>query len=250
MLSDATASSAGFVPYGGQHAAAVGAALVLVAAFVAAGRGLRDTAAEAHLRRAFVAFALAHCVFYNLWWSWRGLDLQQGLPLHPCDFVQVLGPLALLIGTRWMRAVLYFAAFALTTQAFIQPALSLGHASMVFWSFWIAHSIILACAAYDLAVLGFRPGWGDLARACAAGAVYVVLIMPLNLVLGSNYGFIGDPAPPQTMPPLVEALGAWPGRVAAMLALAALGFAILLLPWLWIARLRAGTAGRAGAAAR
>ena len=46
---------------------------------------------------------------------------------------------------------------ALTLQAFVQPALTAGPASLVFWAFWTAHTIIAACAVYDLAVLGFRP---------------------------------------------------------------------------------------------
>ena len=76
----------------------------------------------------------------------------------------------------------------------MQPALTAGPASLVFWAFWTAHTIIAACAVYDIGVLGFRPGWHDLGRAFAVSVAYVALMVPLNAWLGSDYGFIGNPA--------------------------------------------------------
>ena len=106
----------------------------------------------------------------------------------------------------------------------------------MFWAFWVAHTIIAACAVYDIAVLGFRPSWPDLGRAVAASAVYAVLIVPLDVWLGANYGFLGNPADPSEVPPFVAALGPWPQRAIIVVAMAPLGFAVVLLPWLIAAR--------------
>jgi uncharacterized membrane protein YwaF len=103
----------------------------------------------------------------------------------------------------------------------------------VFWLFWAAHSIVVASAVYDLAVLGFRPRWGDLGRAYAASAHYVAAIVPVDLALGANYGFIGNPPPGVKIPPFVDALGPWPLRAVIVVALGAVGFAVLVLPWQW-----------------
>ena len=107
----------------------------------------------------------------------------------------------------------------------------------MFWAFWAAHTIIAACAVYDIVVLGFRPGWSDLGRAVAVSAVYVAVVVPINLGLGANYGYVGNPADSKEIPPFVDALGPWPLRAIILVALAPLGFVVVLLPWL-IARRR------------
>ena len=106
----------------------------------------------------------------------------------------MIAPLALLTLNRWLRATLYFWAFALTTQAFIQPALQAGPANPLFWWFWAQHTIILGYAVFDLAVLGFRPQWQDCGRAGAAGAAYLAVVVPLDLWLNADYGYLGRPA--------------------------------------------------------
>ena len=123
-----------------------------------------------------------------------------------------MAPLALLTRLALGAGHLYFWTAALTLQAFIQPALTAGPASPVFWAFWIAHTIIAACAVYDIVVLGFRPTWRDLGRAIIASAVYVAVVMPVDSGLGANYGFVGNPADPSEVPPFVDALGPWPLR--------------------------------------
>jgi hypothetical integral membrane protein (TIGR02206 family) len=211
-----------FAPYSGLHALALVVCALLIAAPSLAGRRLQKNA-EATLRRTLAALAVCYWLAYNIWWNWNGLDLRTGLPLQICDFNGLVAPLALMTA-------------ALTLQAFIQPALTAGPALLVFWAFWAAHTIIAACALYDIAVLGFRPGWNDLGRALAASAVYVALVVPINLWLGSNYGYIGNPADIKEIPPFVDALGPWPQRAIILLALAPLGFVVVLLPWLVAAR--------------
>ena len=230
-----------FAAYGVVHAVTLAVCALLIAAPSLVGRALSkndNTNGELTLRRALAALAICYWLAYNIWWNWHGLDPRTGLPLQICDLNGLVTPLALLTGQRWARATLYFWTAALTLQAFIQPALTAGPASLVFWAFWVAHTIIAACAVYDIAVLGFRPSWPDLGRAVAASAVYAVLIVPLDVWLGANYGFLGNPVDPSEVPPFVAALGPWPQRAIIVVAMAPLGFAVVLLPWL-IARPRA-----------
>jgi hypothetical integral membrane protein (TIGR02206 family) len=219
-----------FVPYGGLHLAAVSVCALLVAGLVITARALAAPQ-EAALRRWFGVFAVAYWIAYNIWWNRHELNPATGLPLHICDLNGLVAPLALLTGRRWLRATLYFWTFALTLQAFIQPTLTHGPASPVFWFFWAAHSIVVASAVYDVSVLGFRPQWRDLGRAYAVSALYVAAIVPVDLLLGANYGFIGNPPPGVAIPPFVDALGPWPLRAVIVVVLGAAGFALLVLPW-------------------
>src|SRR5271166_2013816 len=160
-----------FVPYGGLHALAVAVCALLIAAPTLLARALRRDA-EVVLRRMLAAVAVCYWLAYNTWWNWHGLDLRTGLPLQICDVNGLVAPFALLTGQRWARATLYFWTSALTLQAFVQPALTDGPASLVFWAFWTAHTIIAACAVYDIVVRGFRPGWNDLGRALVVSGAY------------------------------------------------------------------------------
>ncbi len=226
-----------FVPYGGLHAVAFVVCVLLIAAPSLIGRTL-SASGERSLRYALAAFAVCYWIIYNVWWNWHGLDLRTGLPLQICDLNGLLAALVMLTRWRWAQATLYFWTAALTLQAFVQPALRAGPASPIFWAFWIAHTIIFACAVYDIVVLGFRPTWRDLGRAVIASAVYIAVVMPVDVALGANYGFLGNPADPSEVPPFVAALGPWPQRAIIVVAMAPLGFAVVLLPWL-IARPRA-----------
>jgi hypothetical integral membrane protein (TIGR02206 family) len=219
-----------FVPYSELHALAVAVCVPLIVAPAWLGRALRPDR-EAVLRRMLAALAVGYWLAYNIWWNWNGIDWRTGLPLQLCDVNGLMAPLALVTGWRWARAALYFWTAALTLQAFIQPALSAGAASLVFWAFWIAHTIIAACAVYDIAVRGFRPDWSDLARALIVSALYLALVVPVNARLGADYGFVGNPWLDIAVPPFVLMLGPRPQRAIILVALSALGFVVVLLPW-------------------
>ena len=220
-----------FDPFSRLHLLAVAVCALLIGLLATAGRALRGYSAEARLRRPWAVFALCFWLVYILWWNWNGLDLYGGLPLHLCDFNGLVAPLALLTLNRWARATLYFWSFTLTLQAFIQPLLSDGPAHLAFWAFWAGHTIIMASAVYDVAVLGFRPDWRDLGRVIVVSLGYVAVVTPVNLELGTNYGFIGNPPPGKSIPPFIDAMGPWPRRAVIVMGLATIGFALTLLPW-------------------
>jgi len=180
-----------FVPYGRLHAITLAVCLLAIAAPALIGRAL-DRHGEMILRGSLAALAVCYWLAYTTWWNWHGLDLRTGLPLQVCDFNGLIAPLALMSGWRYVRATLYFWTAALTLQAFIQPALTAGPASLLFWAFWVAHSLIASCAVYDIVVLGYRPCWSDLGRAMTVSAGYVALLVPINAWLGSNYGYLGS----------------------------------------------------------
>jgi hypothetical integral membrane protein (TIGR02206 family) len=218
-----------FAPYGWLHLVAVCGCLAVIAGLIFAGRRL-DEPHLSRLRHSLGVFGLAYWLAYNVWWNRSGIDVATGLPLQICDINGVIAPLALFTLWRPLRATLYFWAFALTTQAFIQPALQYGPANPIFWWFWAQHTIILGYAVFDIAALGFRPDWRDCGRAYIAGASYLAIVVPLDLCLGADYGYLGD-LPAEKIPPFVAALGPWPGRAVIVVVLAAAAFAVAELPW-------------------
>ncbi|MFY9840056.1 MAG: TIGR02206 family membrane protein [Xanthobacteraceae bacterium] len=217
-----------FVPYSGFHVFTVCVCLLLIAALVAAGRRL--CAHETAMRWTLGIFALLYWLSYNIWWNRNGFDPAIGLPLHICDLSGLIAPLALLTLNRWLRATLYFWAFALASQAFIQPALAAGPALPLFWWFWAQHTIVLGFAIFDVTVLSFRPGWLDLRRAYIVSVIYVCFVAPFDIRVGADYGYLGN-LPADKIPPFVAALGPWPARAFILTALVAVAFLIVALPW-------------------
>lgn len=155
-------------------------------------------------------------------------------PLQLCHLVAAAGAIVLINAHPLLRPVVYFCGLALCTQALVTPSLVEGPAQFPFWFFWATHAMIVAVPVYDVAARGYRPGWRDFRIACVAAAFYVMLVLPIDLVTGWNYGFVGPSRP--EVPSLVDLLGPWPQRLVLIAAIAVAAMFALLLPWLLVRR--------------
>lgn len=155
-------------------------------------------------------------------------SLAEALPLHVCDLGGTLAIFTLGWQKRWARAVLYFWAMGLTTQAFITPINQEPITHARWWFFWGGHSWVVGAAIYDLVVLRFRPTRKDLVVALCVSVGYVLGVMVVNEALDVNYGYVGSHGDP---PGLVALLGPWPWRVGWMSLIGTAFFVVLWLPW-------------------
>lgn len=218
----------------GLHLVTGAACAAVMTALVLAGRRWRGTDRERRLRRgwAFGIFAVQAVVlpvsFLPPYYSIHG-----SLPLHLCDVAIWLAAFGLLTGRRWLRSLSYFWGIGLCTQAFFTPAIRDGPASLVYWAFFTVHVQVVGAALYELVVLGYRPNARDLLVACASVLAYGLLVLPIDLALGVNYGFVGNV---ETSNPanVTDLLPAWPWRLAVLYALVVAWMALL---WLAGARL-------------
>jgi hypothetical integral membrane protein (TIGR02206 family) len=233
-----------FRSFGALHAGTLGAiALLIAVAILVAWRrapSLRPTAMERAMGWAYLAAwatTFAFLAFPPL------LDPPKTYPLQLCHWTGLAAGLYLIARWRWLRPIVYFWGLALCTQALITPTLIEGPAIWPFWFFWATHGLIVGVAAYDVIVLGYRPGLRDYGIACAAAAAYVAMILPVNLAFGWNYGFVGPSKP--DVPTLVDLLGPWPERLAIIVPLVAGVMFLLLLPWMLARRLGAGLESKA-----
>ncbi len=215
-----------FAPFSPLHAAALATiAVVTWAAVRAARRG-----AAPRVERAVGLAFIATWIGVHGWWLLPArFDPLTTLPLQMCHWTALAAGLYLATGWRALALILYFWGFGLCTQALLTPALAEGPASHVFWYFWLSHGMIVGTAVYALAVHGYRPTWRDWRLACVAAAVYVGAVLPVDLLVGANYGFLGPGKP--GLPTIVDFLGPWPERLLAIFALVAVVMAALMLPW-------------------
>lgn len=150
-------------------------------------------------------------------------------PLHICDIAAIVGPLALLLPHRLLRTVLYFWAFAFTTQGLITPTLERGPATLTFWIFWVNHVSIIGMAVYDMVVRRYRPTPTDLLHIIVFTLGYVAVVAPIDALLDWNYGYLGADTPGR--PTLLDVLGPWPWRLVWIILMGAIMLTHAWLPW-------------------
>jgi hypothetical integral membrane protein (TIGR02206 family) len=224
-----------FHPFTLVHGLALAAIAIAAVLAIRAARRVAGDCATAE-RRIGTAFVWTWIAFHGWWLLPPRFDALTTLPLQMCHLAALGAGLYLVTRERRLAVLLYFWGLALCTQALVTPTLQEGPASHVFWYFWLSHGMIVGVAAYAIAVHGFRPTWRDWRFACAAAAVYALIVVPIDLALSANYGFLAPTVPER--PTLVDLLGPWPQRLLLIFALVAGAMAILMLPWLAAGALR------------
>ncbi|MHC4976071.1 MAG: TMEM164-related integral membrane acyltransferase [Planctomycetota bacterium] len=224
-----------FRPYTAQHITVLLVVGVLVAGALVLGLRWRTRApAKELLMRRLWAYAviptqLAHMIY---WLLPANFDVASSLPLHVCDLIVWVVPVALLTNLRWSHALLYYVGIGLSILGFATPVLREGHTSPYFWFFWISHTQIVASAVYLCAVQRYRPTWRDLLATMTIFLAYVAVILPVNIFFDLHYGYIGN----HPDPPYITKLGIWPYRLLAMTALMFCAFVVLWAPWALLSR--------------
>jgi hypothetical integral membrane protein (TIGR02206 family) len=227
---------AAFRPFSLTHVCTLLCIAALIGLAVAYGRRQHSLRAPTNFERALALANLAVWLAAHGYWQMPGrFDPVTTLPLQMCHITSLIASAVLLTGNSTLRAILYFWTFALCTQAMITPSLVEPPTSLVFWAFWFLHGFVMLAAVYDLAVRGFRPTWRDYGIACAASAIYVAVVLPADLMLGANYGFLGKAT--ALHPSIVDLLGPWPQRLLIIVPLAALAMLVVMLPWVIARRL-------------
>ncbi len=226
--------------------------LVAVGAVVLAvtrrGRRLRADSRDARSARfdeVVAASGALAWIVVQLWWLAPGrFTWGNSLPLQLCDLAGLIGPIAIWTSNRRTRALLYFWGLGLSTQGLLTPLIAQGPAHTAFWMTFLNHGAILTMAVFDLAVRRFRPSWGDLRFSLLLTTVYALCMLTLDVSLGWNYAYLGRATP--EVRTIVDALGPWPARAVAIMALGALAMTLLMLPWWIIAHGRAAKSETAG----
>ncbi len=151
--------------------------------------------------------------------SWIGLGVASEwnppsfLPLYLCNWLNLLGPLAVWTRKRWLQGLVFFWGCTMSPWALVVPDLVEGPGKIWFWIFFGYHALIfpfLFLVWRD----GFRPAWRDTAVALAITTAYLTAVGVLNYATGWNYCFVGNSTPLHPSP--IDALGPYPIRLLPM----------------------------------
>lgn len=198
-------SDAGFPLFGPSHLA--GLAVVGGAALAAAiaGRRWRPRAPPA-LRWPLGALVLAQfLVWYTLLGMPQGFSSARDLPLHLCDLNQLLLVVYLWRPRSALFDLLYYWILAASSLALLLPDLQQGFPATAYLALFGSHGLTLVIMVHLAFGRGRGPTPGRAAWAWGWMLGYGILLVPVNMLLGSNYLYLFDlpalPAPLAALTP-------------------------------------------------
>ncbi len=151
------------------------------------------------------------------------------LPLHICAILYYLAAFVLWTRDQLGYEIAYFWGMGGTLQALLTPEMNRPFPDPTFWSHFAGHGALLMAIFYATIALKLRPVPGSILRALVATLVYAALLLPLNLLLDTNYMYlIAKPASAS----LLDFLGPWPWYIVAAIGLAAVSYVVWYLPFL------------------
>ena len=179
-----------FIRWSLVHWAALGAVALAAAILLWGGRRLRmekRILVGKVLGAVFLLTFLAETfgrIVQEHWEPW-----QDRLPLHFCSLMTLVCFIALWYRRPWACAAAYFGVLTASIQGLITPMLYEGFPSAAFFAFFIGHGLLFISALYLPLVLEWRARpWDDVKTLLLCDA-YLLLIIPVNIWLRTNYGF-------------------------------------------------------------
>ncbi len=152
---------------------------------------------------------------------------EQNLPFHYCSMMLLVATVALWTRHRTACWVLYFGALTACLQGLITPALEADFPTLRYFLFFCVHGILMPAALAVPLLLGLRARLRDVAISLLLMDVYLLCIHPLNLLLGTNYGFTRESPVPGC---LLDYAGPAPWYYLLLQIPAFLLFCLLWLP--------------------
>ncbi len=149
-------------------------------------------------------WALAYVVI-KLWLG--DFNHQTDLPFDICNISGVLLPFLMWKPRFRVHEILYFWVLAGTLQAIITPHLYNGFPNYIFIKYWIVHGGLVIYVIYATIVFDLKPNLKSIWRAFVALQFYVVFVLIINLLLGSNYVYLLGKPPVASA---LDYLGPWP----------------------------------------
>ena len=152
---------------------------------------------------------------------------EQNLPIHYCSMMLLVAVYALWTRNRTACWVLYFGALTACLQGLITPALERDFPTQRYFLFFCVHGILMPAALAVPLLLGMKARIKDAFKSLLLMDAYLLCIHPLNLLLGTNYGFTTESPVPGC---ILDYLGPAPQYYLLLQIPAFLVFSLMSLP--------------------
>jgi hypothetical integral membrane protein (TIGR02206 family) len=180
------------------------------------------------------AWILAFLLFLNklvtvyIAYENNNLALQNGLPMHLCDWASFAVILVLIFQWRKLFEVCYFWGLGGTFQAILTPDLNVQFPDLRFITFFVSHCGIVSSLIFLIFCEKMRPYPRSLFLAFGWTQVYLLITLIVNKIVNANYGYLS--AKPHN-PSLLDYFGPWPTYILWMEVLMIILFTTCYLPF-------------------
>lgn len=191
----------------------------------------RDEKARTRTRWALAIVLWVNEALYHVWNVYYGSwNIQEHLPLHACSILIWLSGFMLIKKNRNIYEFAYFMGIGGALQALLTPDIGIyGFPHFRFFQTFISHGLLVTGAVYMTVVEGFRPNWKSLLRVMVVMNIYMLIVLGINSLIGSNYLFVSRKPPGPT---LLDALPEWPVYLLYIEGIGLFLFLLLYLPFL------------------
>ena len=153
-----------------------------------------------------IAFVFTYIIsnsiaIYNNTWN-----LQDNLPLHLCRISFIISMIVLITRRQWMYEWVLFIAIPSALNSLFTPELTKGLGAWFYFDYYFIHAGLILVPIYLTIIMGMRPrkdGWW---KTILRLQIPVVIILPLNFLLESNYMYLREK--PLANSPFM--IGDWP----------------------------------------
>ena len=225
-----------FQIFGPEHLRNMLIVVVVIAALILLARRSSDRAKSGILIGVCSLMTASVLFWFVLEMAYDRFFIDSDLPLVFCNFFAVFILIFAFTRNHVIYNILYYVVIVGATQAIISPGLKFNFPHYEAIKFWTVHGGLLFVVLYMIFVYRMLPTIRGVIQAFIFIQVYVLLIMAINWVLGSNYLFLNQK--PEVIT-LLSWLGDWPYYIIFMDLLVIPFFFISYLPVLGLRRLKA-----------
>ncbi|MGC4016180.1 MAG: TIGR02206 family membrane protein [Luteolibacter sp.] len=229
-----------FVPYGISHWTAIVATAVASIGMIRLNRSGKVAAVVKQRANTILAALLVIAVSLDpvlTWLRYRNAEdvalagrlvRETALPLYLCDVVSLVLAVALITRRQRWAEMGYFWGIAGTVQGLLTPTLYFDWDTPEYYAFFIQHGGVPVAALALVFGAGLVPQPGAFRRAVFWSWVYMAVVFGLNVLLGSNYGFLNHKPAVGT---LFDYMGPEPWYLLTLQIVAFTLYGLLLLPF-------------------
>ncbi len=219
-----------FTLFGTQHVSVMVLMVVLAIALPVVAKKFLSPEQQIRLSRGMGVFISFWAVAYVLILLFLGdFNYKTDLPLDICNMTALVLPFVMWNPSYRIYEILYFWILAGTLQAIITPHLFNGFPHFIFIKYWVVHAGLVVYIIYATVVFDFKPNLRSIWRAFIFLQVYVLAILGINLLLGSNYVYVLRKPPTASA---LDYLGPWPWYILVGELVGLLLFFLVYLPLL------------------
>ena len=153
--------------------------------------------------------------------------VREYMPLHVCGITVFAVVVMLVFRRQTAYEIAYFWGLVGATNAVVTPQLEFGFPQYRFFQYFIAHGGIVAAALFATWGLDMRPTARSVLRVFVLLNVLAVVLIGVNVMLGSNYMFLCQP--PATKSPFFFL--PWPWYLLFLDGIALVLFYVLFIPF-------------------